>query len=237
MKKHNTIKTLCLAALLLTGGIKASAQLEQSIFLNGNLPMGQMRQQTTTPIMGKEAIGSNATLGLGLGYRVSYHFDVGFGEIAPYFNVDLLWNQIHGDLRDSNIRAGMQSSQYVNLPLFLGINYRYELTDIFKPFAEFGIGYDFLFITAEGKKDDASMPYYKYNVRNALAWQIGLGCYFGSHVSASLHYYGLGKHYVTYNTDKSNIPAITDATEVPANLNKPTSVSVGQLMLSVGFHF
>ena len=238
MKKHNTIKTLCLAALLLFGGLRASAQLEQSIFLNGSLPLGQMRQKTLSPIMGKDSVGSNATLGLGLGYRASYHFDVGFGEIAPYLNVDLMWNQVNGDLRDQNIRNGMKSAQYINIPAMLGINYRYELTDILKPFAEFGVGYDLLFVTAEGNKGDAAQPYLKYNVRNAMAWQVGLGCYFGRHVSASLHYYGMGRHYVTYN-DKSHFPPVPGITgfENPSVDNEPTPLNVGQLLLRVGFHF
>ncbi|MCF0211955.1 MAG: hypothetical protein HUK17_03555 [Bacteroidales bacterium] len=236
MKKHNTIKPLILTLLMLVGGVGAQAQFEQSVFLNANLPLGDMSQKTNpnpaTQLLGKEAIGSNAIVGFGMGYRAAYHFDIGFGEVAPFVSADFLWNRINGDMREANTLANRKSPNYFNVPAFLGIAYYYELNEIFTPFAEFALGYDFLFITPEGNKDDV---YYRYRLQNSLAWQVGLGCYFGTHVSVGVHYYGLGKHYVTYNTDKSNF-APTDLI-ASSDFNQAQPLSAGSLLLRIGFHF
>lgn len=238
MKKHNTITLLCLAALLLVGGMKSHAQLqtgfEQSVYLNGSLPLGTMSNvpdgMSDDPwLLGIEGVGTNATLGFGAGYRAAYHFDVGFGQMAPFVNVDFLWNQVRSDMREHNTILNNKSCNYFNIPLFLGLAYYYDGIDLFTPFAEAGLGYDLLFITPEGNKE--SGLYYKYNVKNVLAWQVGAGCYFGTHVSASLHYYGLGRHFVSYNMEKSQF-----GTEpLPDNTRRP--ISMGQLLLRVGFHF
>ena len=74
----------------------------------------------------------------------------------------------------------------------------------------------------------------RYQTTCNVAWQIGLGSFFGQHVSAGLHYSGYGKHAVKY----------TSATEVPTALvaedaadTKTQTRSVGLFSLRIGFHF
>lgn len=246
--KHNTIKSLCVAVALLFAGINAHAQLETSIFLNGGLPTAQFggkanlvgnNSLTPAPMLSKDNIGTTAAPGFGLGARASYHFDVGFGEVAPFVNLDLQWNQVKSSYRDdfAQSSASAKAPQYFNIPLFIGVNYRYELTDIFKPFAEFGLGADFFLIGSER----TDMGKLVYNVKSAFAWELGLGCYFGSHVSTSLHYYGLGKHSITYNEKRTDFHGQSVAQVNEANpafdINKVELRSIGSLMLRIGFHF
>lgn len=244
MKKHNTIKSLCVAVAMIFAGITANAQLETSIYLNGALPTGEMGGKATldplsAPLLTKDNIGTTAAVGFGVGGRASYHFDVGFGEVAPFVNIDFQWNQIKGAYRDDFAKesANAKASQYFNLPILIGVNYRYELTDIFKPFAEFGIGTDFFMISAERTSTSKLV----YSVGNALAWEIGAGCFFGSHVSAGIHYYGLGKHRITYNEKRTDIGGMTvdqvDALDPTTVLNKVELRNIGSLMLRIGFHF
>ena len=236
MKKNYTIKSLCIAVAMIFAGFGASAQLENSLFLNVGFPTGQFNDKAEMvlgqTLLGKANIGKEASMGFGLGYRCSYHFDIGFGEVAPFVNADLLWNQIKSDYRDSYTRAKADIPSYFNIPVMLGVNYRYALTDIIKVFGEFGLGSDFFIITAEGWNSNNTQEYHRYKVKNALTWELGAGAYFGSHVSAGLYYYGLGKHAITYNTDKSHGPVYALDVDNSVELRK-----LGTLALRIGFHF
>lgn len=236
MKNINKLKLLALAALMFIGGKNANAQLEQSVYLNAGLPTADFHQKVTSSqlLLGKDFIGMDAAMGLGAGYRAGYIFDIGFGEITPFVNADLIWNQIRGERRDNYATSSIKTPKYYNIPLMLGVNYRYELTDIITVFGELGFGYDMFIATAEGKKDDP-MGYYKYKVGGATAWQIGAGSYFGNHFSIGLHYYGLGKHTVNYNYDKSTLGAgVNPITYADKN---PQLRRIGTFAIRLGFHF
>ena len=245
MHKNNTIKGLCFFALFVFAGFGANAQLthlEQSVYLNFNAATAQFNDDVAANIAGdllpmtRFNAGKNAGLGVGLGYRVSYRFDVGFGEVSPYIHADFQWNRVKGDMRDQYMNANDGNApNYFNIPIYAGVNYRYQLTEIFTPFAEFGIGPDFFMITKETGSTIAC-PNFKlrYQTTCNVAWQIGLGSFFGQHVSAGLHYSGYGKHAVKY----------TSATEVPTALvaedaadTKTQTRSVGLFSLRIGFHF
>ncbi|MCQ2278045.1 MAG: PorT family protein [Bacteroidales bacterium] len=245
--KHNTIKSLCIAIVMLAMGINANAQFESSVYLNLGLPTaqfgGKADNSATAPLLTKDNIGTTATAGFGLGGRASYLFDVGFGEVAPFANIDFQWNQIKSTYRDAyaTADANAKTPSYFNIPIFLGINYRYELTDVFKPFAEFGLGTDFFLISREQVNNSTL----RYNVKNSFAWEIGAGCFFGRHVSAGIYYYGLGKHRITYNEKRTEINGLTveqvnqagQLIDPTFDCNKTQLRSIGELMLRIGFHF
>ena len=244
MHKSNTFRGLCFLALFVFAGIGANAQLthlEQSIYLNFNLATAQFNDDVAVNGLGDMVpmtrfnVGKNAGFGVGLGYRASYRFDVGFGEVSPYIHADLMWNRTKGDMRDRFMDADGKAPNYFNIPIYVGVNYRYQLTDIFTPFAEFGIGPDFLLITKETGTTPLCGDFkLRYQSTVNVAWQIGLGSYFGQHVSASLHYSGYGKHAIKY----------TSATDVPTALQvedaadpKTQTRSIGLFSLRIGFHF
>lgn len=247
MNKGNFFKTLCLSAAMAFCGINANAQLEQSVFLNGNLPTAEFNDAVSvTPAnavingftpMNRIDAGTNADPGFGMGYRLNYSFDVGFGEVAPYLNADFQWNQIKGKVRDEYTNARCRAPQYFNIPIMLGVQYRYTLTDIFKLFGELGLGYDVFMITSSGWKGDAPLPFYKYNVGGAMCWQIGAGSFFGSHVSAGLHYYGLGKHTIEFNKNAANTDIVDGNNNVIDDGTQVVQRNLGSLMLRIGFHF
>lgn len=242
----NRIKSLCLLAAFVFAGFGANAQLthlEQSIYLNFNLPTGQFNDDVVlnaanqTIPMTRFNAGKSAVFGFGLGYRVSYRFDVGFGEVSPYIHGDFQWNRIKADLREDYMNASDGSCpNYFNIPIYVGVNYRYQLTDIFTPFAEFGIGPDFFFITKEsGENTTVGQFKLRYQATTNVAFQLGLGCYFGQHVSASLHYNGYGKHAIKY----SGSPEIENLAIAGAEASNTTTQtrSIGMLSLRIGFHF
>ena len=247
MKK--IVKVLCLGAMLLGIGTAAQAQFRQSIYINGNLPTGDFASSasdgpvliaaynTGVPLT-YEQIGKDATLGFGLGYRASYRFDVGVGLVAPYANVDFLWNTISGKWSDKYSDAYMSSPTYFNIPLMGGVTYIYDempWNDI-SLFGEFGIGTDLFWITSEGSKDNIKLS---YKSTFAFAWMLGAGAFFGEHVSVGLHYYGLGTHNIDYTqgTLDDNMAANAQVTANDAAGMGRQQRSVGSVMLRIGFHF
>ena len=234
MKKNNTIKTLCLAAAMFFGAFAANAQIEQTIYLNGSVPTAEFGQSVnlrTSPslgLMGRDTVGKGATAGFGLGYRISYHFDIGYGEVSPFANIDVQWNRLKSSYRDQYTLASADKPEYFNIPMMVGVNYRYGLTDIIKVFGEFGVGFDIFNITAEGWGGSETSPYYRYDVGNAMAWELGAGAYLNDYFSAGLYYYALGKHAISYDSHSHLLNG------------EPTSPilrNIGSLALRLGFHF
>ena len=242
MSKANITKSLCVLALLFFASFGAKAQLShlvQSVYMNANFPSINFndRMTTMTVPMNKDFIGTEAITGVGLGYRISYRFDIGFGEVSPYVHADFNWNSIRGDLRDMYIDSSCSAPAYFNIPVYVGVNYRYQMTEIFTPFAEFGIGYDLMLVTKEGGSTTVA-PTLKYQTSGAMGWQIGAGSFFGQHVSAGLHFSGYGKHVMEYNNNTANDLQAWDAANGTSlyDTSKPKR-RIGVFSIRIGFHF
>ena len=247
MKK--AVNILCLALFTLGIGTSAQAQFRQSIFLNGNLPTGSFASDINTDRiqlvtgsnvpLGYTEIGKDASIGFGAGYRASYRFDVGMGMVAPFAQADFYWNTISGDLSEEYTQARAKSTPtYFNIPIQVGVSYLYdELWNDITPYAEFGLGADLMFITQEGPFTINQIEYgkYNYNPSTAFSFSIGLGAYFGNHVSAGLYYYGFGKHTIEYtNGTVENLNAPERAAYESGDVQTRTA---GSLALRIGFHF
>ncbi|MBR6130623.1 MAG: hypothetical protein IKQ20_02035, partial [Bacteroidales bacterium] len=74
----------------------------------------------------------------------------------------------------------------------------------------------------------------RYQSTTNVAFQLGLGCYFGQHVSASFHYNGYGKHAIKYN---GNGPDDITLAAANAAATDTQTRSIGMLSLRIGFHF
>lgn len=237
--KNIVLKVVCLAALLIGTGSIAQAQFRQSIFLDGVLPVGSFASSATVadvPFTMKD-MGKEAIIGFGGGYRASYRFDVGLGEVAPFAQIDLFWNTIDGNWKEKFAGHKYSTPNYFNVPAMLGVSYLYdELWNDITLFGEFGLGGDFFFISHEGTGKGNERFAYKPTVE--LAWMVGAGAYFGQHVSAGLYFYGLGKHYIDY-TDKtiSNNTVAAGQAALYTLANTRESRNIGELALRIGFHF
>lgn len=244
MKK--TVKLLCLTALMAFVGVSAQAQFRQSIFLNGALPTGQFASKVSTdrgPLNGtvplyREEVGKAATPGFGLGYRVSYRFDVGMGEVAPFAQADFFWNFMKSEWTDKYVQAKGKAPNYFNIPIMLGVSYLYdELWNDITPYAEFGVGGDLFIIGSEKVVNSIDNKTYTYGYKPTItmSWMFGLGAYFGRHVSAGIYYYGLGKHVVAYS-DKT-YKSFSDAMKLAVDNGTIPTRTVGEFAIRIGFHF
>lgn len=240
MDKKIYIKSLCLGLALLCAGHAAKAQQpETSVFLNGTLPVAEFNNSVnlepygTFQVMDRSQIAKGASAGLGATARFGLWFDVGVGELQPFAELSFMWNSSGPSIRkayDNNadsLKAYPTAPHYINLPIMLGLKYRYKLTADVQPFAELGIGYDILFITKNGYPSET----FRYKTTGKLAWMAGVGTYLGEHVSASLYYMGMGNHYIEYAKNSATIPSEVE------NFDTRPGSRLGVLGLRVGFHF
>lgn len=238
MNKSSYIKSLCLCAVLLFAGVRAYAQqTETSVFINGTLPVAQFNNAVelepfgSFAVLDRNNIGKGASAGLGFTGRFGLWFDVGVGELQPYAEASVLWNNSGSKIRKAydnhadSLGKYPTFPQYLNIPVMLGLKYRYNLMPDVRPFAEVAIGYDMLIITRNGYPSQS----YRYKLTGELAWMAGIGTYLGEFVSVNLYYMGLGNHYIEY-TAKSASP-----TEEIFE-GRPSS-RMGVMGLRVGFHF
>ena len=240
MRKSNHFKGLVIATALLFAGFGVRAQqLETSVFLNGILPVAQFNNEVNLEPLGtfepmtSENIAKGAAGGLGGSARIGMWFDVGVGQLQPFFEAGFLWNNSRSYIRnkyDNNERNNVlqqrpKAPQYFNLPLMLGLKYRYDITPDVRPFVELGLGYDLLFISKNGYPTQT----FRYKPSGEFSWMIGAGTYLGEYVSVSLFYMGLGNHHIDYSS-RSYQPEAIDYSTVYRR-------SLGELGLRVGFHF
>lgn len=236
MRKSTTFKALCLLCAFVFAGFGAKAQfshLETSIFFPCfNVPTGDfgstVSKTPAVPLM-RTDIGKEAGFGFGAGLRAAYKFDIGFGEVAPFVGAELFFNRLKSDIRDEydNFNDG-KAPFYFNIPVLFGVNYRYQINEIFTPFLEFGFGPDLMMVTKEAYTDaltnnDMEL---KYKSTIALAWQVGGGTYLKQHFSLGVHYYGFGSHKMRYKSSSD----INDNSGIEKR-------GIGSLVLRIGFHF
>ena len=119
------------------------------------------------------------------------------------------------------------------MPILVGVSYLYdELWNDITPYGEFGLGTDLLRITSESVKPATGEVERSYKMSTSFAWMLGVGAYFGRHVSAGLYYYGMGKHYIDYTSKYQN-----EQTVYETLTGKRANRTVGSLVLRLGFHF
>lgn len=249
MSKSNYFKGLCVAVAMFFAGIGAQAQeLEFSGYFNGFLPVAEFNNAVElmpfgnfTPI-NRTNIANGASAGLGASARVGMWLDVGANHwLLPYVEASFLWNSTKSKYRDvydnNSLNDSLQSTpsvpNYFNVPFLVGLKYRYDLTDIFRPFAEASLGYDVMFISANGyhgvtRYGTSNYMRYAYKINGAMSWTVGAGTYLGNNVTVGLYYIDLGSHRLEYTSRSYS------GDEASYTVEKR---HLGELALRIGFHF
>lgn len=264
MKKTNIFKTLVLGAAFCFAGFTANAQFEFGLSLTGGLATGAMKTEipvsaggimgNSQGLMGTQYIMNNSSNMLGFAFRFGYRIPINnseYGEVLPYVEINGFWNRPNKALRTQFDEANNTYPQYINVPLYIGAQYRYPVTDIIKPYAEFGIGYDLLFISSEYGKAQGAGDDYRYNAKGALSGNVGVGCFFSDWVSVGIYYYGFGSHKIMLK-ESSEIDALplsdlddrlaqyghVNPTTLKVEYNpKPVTRDYGTVALRLNFHF
>lgn len=263
MKKTNIFKTLVLGAAFCFASFTANAQFEFGLSLTGGISTGDMKTKipvsgalmgNSQGLMGTQYIMNSSSDMLGFAFRFGYRIPINnseYGEVLPYVEVNGFWNRPNKDLRKQFDEANNTYPQYINVPLYIGAQYRYPVTDIIKPYAEFGIGYDLLFISSEYGKALNAGDDYRYNAKGALSGNVGVGCFFSDWVSVGIYYYGFGSHKIMLkeNSEIDGLPLSdlddrlaqyghVNLTTLKVEYNpKPVTRDYGTVALRLNFHF
>jgi hypothetical protein len=144
-------------------------------------------------------------------FSASPGFNVGIKgkfPIAPnnglgiFLSADLIYNGLKGMARDQFDDAEAEGIEvtrpkYLNIPVFAGLNYRYDFTPTTGLWIESGVGPSFRMITnmeMSGSEDGYTYTErYKYKMQTAFGLQVGGGIMLNDQISIGVHYYGLGK--------------------------------------------
>ena len=248
MKKTNIFKSLLLGAVFTFASFTANAQFEFGLSLTGGLVTGDMATKlnqgangiygNSQGLMGTQYIMNGSSAMLGFAFRFGYRIPINnseYGEVLPYVEINGFWNRPKKDVRQQYDEADNDYPHYINAPIYIGAQYRYPVNDIIKPYAEFGIGYDLLFISSEyGKVGDD----YRYNPKGALSGDVGVGCFFSDWVSVGVYYYGFGSHKIKLkDTSAIDLLPPSDYIDRHAQLDKPVTRDFGAVALRLNFHF
>lgn len=241
MIKYKHFKVLFIAVLFACTSAHAQTQeFVTSIYLNGVIPTGEFNDKvdiyhplTGDAFMDRTLIAKGAAAGLGGTVRGGFWFDIGFGQLQPFAEVSVIWNAVNKDLRGTYDKTYKneecpRAPAYINLPMMLGLQYRYDLTNIVRPFAELGIGYDVLFISGNGYKENK--PWFSYKPGGKLCWMLGAGTYLGDYVSVGVIYQNYGSHRIDYTSKSSG-------REDGGTFDHTERRSIGEFGIRVGFHF
>lgn len=260
MKKTNIFKTLIIGAALCFAGHSANAQFEFGLSLNGGLVTGAMTKDlpqsgtvmgNSQGLMGTNYIMGNSSAMLGFAFRFGYRIPINnseYGEVLPYVEINGFWNRPKKSVRTQYDEADNTYPHYINVPLYIGAQYRYPVTDIIKPYAEFGIGYNLLFISSEYGNTKNAGDDYRYNSKGALSGNVGIGCFFSDWVSVGIYYYGLGAHKIKLkDNSKIDLLPASDLADrwsqyygdgISTQYNpKPVTRDYGTVALRLNFHF
>ncbi len=249
MSKSNYFKGLCVAIAMIFAGFGAQSQeIEVSGYFNGVLPVAEFNDAVElmpygafTPI-NRTNIANGATAGIGFSVRAGIWLDVGSNNfLLPFAEASFLWNATKGEYRDiyddNALNAVLQSvpttPNYFNIPIMVGLKYRYDLTEIIRPFAEASLGFDLTFISENGYHDVDYLGVedymeYSYKPSGAMAWSLGAGTYLGENVSVGIYYLNLGSHRMEYTKSSYS------GAEASYTVEKR---KLGELALRIGFHF
>lgn len=250
MNKSNCFKCLCVAIAMFFAGFGLQAQeLEFSGYFNGFLPVAQfndavelMPSDNFTPI-NRTNIATGASAGIGATLRVGMWLDVGAGNgLLPFAECSFLWNSTKSKYRDiydknelnGTLQATPEIPNYFNVPILIGLKYRYDFTDIIRPFAEASIGFDVMLVSSNGYRGVTyegidNYMHYTYKLSGAMAWTVGAGTYLGENVSVGLYFIDLGSHRMEYASR-----SYRDSDDNSFSVEKRR---IGELALRIGFHF
>lgn len=257
MNKSNYFKSLCVAVAFLLASFGGRAQqFEFSGYFNGFLPVAEFNNLNADDLMSfgtfnpinRTNIATSASAGIGASLRAGIWLDVGANNwLLPFAEVSFLWNPSKSKIRDvydnnnlnNELKAIPKVPNYFNVPVQVGLKYRYDLTDIIRPFAEASIGFDMMFITKNGYPNGSSyvdgegvthhLGTYAYKPNGALSWTVGAGTYLGENVTVGLYYLDMGVHRIGYTSRSFNDSDATSWTGEKRHM--------GELALRIGFHF
>lgn len=254
------MKKFTFVAFLMLLSVIAFAQrpVRFGVYVNGISPMGDLgagdkiNKNDASPLcnyalMDEDGSQGYADIGGGFGFDVTLPIAKGIGVFA---GADMFYNSNKSELKDFFEETsqdyvaipGIKSfsytlSNFVNIPLFIGMSYILNYENNFTFFAEAATGPNFRFITdykTETKHDngDESKNTIEYNYATTFGFKFGAGVMMWNRMSIVLDYYSLGSAKVS-GTDSDKVGSTTYEYKFDGKKDLYSS----ELVLRVGYHF
>ena len=209
-----------------------------SIHFGGSFPTGNFREG---PIPNTEDALTSGKLSAAIGFQlgVKGKIPVPVEGVGIIVSGDFIYNGVTGTLEDRYESLEMdgyyvERPRYLNIPLFVGLNYRYGFSPTFGIWAEGALGPNFRKITNEeisiSRAKYTLFQKSEYKMQTSFGFQAGVGIMVNK-FSLGLHYYGLGKAEIKGElTRTQNTKTTTESFSY-----KKSAHNV--LMIRLGHHF
>jgi len=160
-----------------------------------------------------------ATMGFNVGLK--YFTPLKFNGLSMFYGVDLLYNPLSKDFQDyleedlpSNSDIKINYPKYINIPIIIGLNQKFELKNDLSIYGEAGIGVNFSKITnlvMESKSTNISSTM-SFDPLVNLCFSIGGGLIIQNKYTVSLNYKPLGSYEMKYKQRFDNDGDVTNDT-------------------------
>jgi len=122
--------------------------------------------------------------------------------------------------------------KYLNIPVFAGVNYTFNITKLLSIYGELGVGADFLKITSMDVLDkDIVFLKYSYDLSIRPAYKIGTGVVIDNKYLLSFHHFGSGEKRITGSIYYPMTPSI------PPSGAGGEELKISIFTISVGYKF
>jgi hypothetical protein len=179
----------------------------------------------------------SASPGINVGVKGKFPVAPNYG-LGIFISADIIYNGLKGMVRDDFDDVEAQGSdvvrpKYINVPVFAGLNYRYDFTPKTGLWVEGGFGPNFRKITnIEATVTEAGETLTikdVFKLQTSFGLQFGGGVMLNDCISIGVHYYGLGRSKIKGDTKVSGL-----STE-PFSYNRKSAQN--SVMLRLGYHF
>jgi hypothetical protein len=208
-----------------------------SVHVGGAFPVGNFGEEPMSANDDPYQTGRfSASPGFNVGIKGKFSVAPDNG-LGVFLSADLIYNGLKGMVRDSYDDWEAEGydvvrPKYLNIPVFAGMNYRYDFTPKTGLWIEAGVGPNFRKITnfesayTEGNESYTFKTIYKF--QTAFGLQVGGGVMLNDQISLGIHYYGLGRAKIK-GEEK-------DGTETePFTINRKSAQN--SILIRLGYHF
>jgi hypothetical protein len=220
-----------------------------SFHVGAAFPMENFGEESNSPSNAFTIGDFSASPGINVGLKGKFPIAMNNG-LGVFISADFMYNGLKGLLKDyyENLeisRTDVTRHKYINIPLFAGLNYRYDVTTTFGLWLEAGMGPDFRIITrheTSGQIENAQVVSsyynkYSYKMQTAFGFQVGGGVMLNDQISIGIHYYGLGRAKIKEEYRKEELFSNqTPQVEIEDRIyNKKSAQNI--LAIRLGYHF
>jgi len=183
-----------------------------------------------------------ASTGINVGIKGKIPLQV--DGLGIFISGDFIFNWFSGEIfyGDEGVKVDVKKTPgFINVPLFVGLNYKYSVSQMFAVWCEGGLGANFRKITNEEASYTFTDHYHygnytmttkaEYDLGTSFAGQIGGGIMINDIFSIGLHYYGMGESKIKakFTSYSSTWGTHTESGEFKITQNC--------FMVRLGFHF